>query len=604
MTATYTDRLGLVAISTTLATTMINIDSRDDLKTLNTEIWTVVFLAEEGRQGVFQWEVGNFTALVAADTAEGLYIKATAISASVGAWVRVRENGPLAMSWFGANGDGTTDNKAAFDGAAAVAKALGGATLSYGRGVFVFASNTAEIIVADTASITIEGLDPEVTVLEFGGTRGLKFTSTSTSDQLRPAFAIKRLSLMPASINMGPAVECAWADADYSYTGFTADQISLRLDSGNFATGFKLTNAKQMHVSRTTMWGDILVNASVNAIELAGDCIVPSFRDVLILGWSVGLSISGTTEGIYGDVVNIVACRGGIRWNGGSGLEPVIALSRSNIHTSLYGIWATNISETSISGCSFYCYGALNSGSAYDAILIDGANTRRWNVFNNSFSTDALGRAGDTKRAIHFATGTGHQTGGNQIFGPDGTFILTHGILVDAGASARVFDDPLNMSNVTNTISGAGTIVAPWRAIRVDSSDHAYLKNAKTLKSRNAAASADIELIGATVNDFVQVGFGSLGIVAAQSVFPLGDNSYDLGFASALWWRNFYLKGAVFHGANQVLSSRRTGWAVATGTATRTTFATGSVTLPQLAERVKALIDDLHGTAGHGLIGT
>lgn len=36
-----------------------------------------------------------------------------------------------------------------------------------------------------------------------------------------------------------------------------------------------------------------------------------------------------------------------------------------------------------------------------------------------------------------------------------------------------------------------------------------------------------------------------------------------------------------------------TGWDAATGTATRTTFATGSVTLPQLAERVKALIDDL-----------
>lgn len=34
-------------------------------------------------------------------------------------------------------------------------------------------------------------------------------------------------------------------------------------------------------------------------------------------------------------------------------------------------------------------------------------------------------------------------------------------------------------------------------------------------------------------------------------------------------------------------------WAAATGTATRTTFATGSVTLPQLAERVKALEDDL-----------
>lgn len=50
----------------------------------------------------------------------------------------------------------------------------------------------------------------------------------------------------------------------------------------------------------------------------------------------------------------------------------------------------------------------------------------------------------------------------------------------------------------------------------------------------------------------------------------------------------------------KVVSDRRAGWAAATGTATRTTFATGSVTLPQLAEHVKALIDDL---IAHGLIG-
>lgn len=43
-----------------------------------------------------------------------------------------------------------------------------------------------------------------------------------------------------------------------------------------------------------------------------------------------------------------------------------------------------------------------------------------------------------------------------------------------------------------------------------------------------------------------------------------------------------------------------TGWGAPTGTATRTTFATGSVTLPQLAERVKALVDDL---TTKGLIG-
>lgn len=42
-----------------------------------------------------------------------------------------------------------------------------------------------------------------------------------------------------------------------------------------------------------------------------------------------------------------------------------------------------------------------------------------------------------------------------------------------------------------------------------------------------------------------------------------------------------------------VARSTFTPWSAATGTATRTTFDTATVTLSQLAERVKALIDDL-----------
>lgn len=45
--------------------------------------------------------------------------------------------------------------------------------------------------------------------------------------------------------------------------------------------------------------------------------------------------------------------------------------------------------------------------------------------------------------------------------------------------------------------------------------------------------------------------------------------------------------------------AKKTGWGAATGTATRTTFATSTVTTAQLAERVKALIDDL---LAYGLI--
>lgn len=41
------------------------------------------------------------------------------------------------------------------------------------------------------------------------------------------------------------------------------------------------------------------------------------------------------------------------------------------------------------------------------------------------------------------------------------------------------------------------------------------------------------------------------------------------------------------------LARQQTGWAAPTGTADRTTFVTSTVTLEELAERVKALIDDL-----------
>jgi hypothetical protein len=50
----------------------------------------------------------------------------------------------------------------------------------------------------------------------------------------------------------------------------------------------------------------------------------------------------------------------------------------------------------------------------------------------------------------------------------------------------------------------------------------------------------------------------------------------------------------------QVLGARKTGWTAMTGTATRSTVATGSATVTDVAERLKALIDDL---MAHGVIG-
>lgn len=59
--------------------------------------------------------------------------------------------------------------------------------------------------------------------------------------------------------------------------------------------------------------------------------------------------------------------------------------------------------------------------------------------------------------------------------------------------------------------------------------------------------------------------------------------------------------GTVSVDGTQVLRGRLATWAAPTGTSTRSTFATSTVTTEQLAERVKAIYEDL---ASHGLIGT
>jgi hypothetical protein len=87
-------------------------------------------------------------------------------------------------------------------------------------------------------------------------------------------------------------------------------------------------------------------------------------------------------------------------------------------------------------------------------------------------------------------------------------------------------------------------------------------------------------------------------VIGAGSVGPrLGYNPIS-GFTDITGVLN--LSNDVYRGLVKILTSRRTGWTAATGTKTRTTFDTATVTLPQLAEHVAAVLDDL---ITHGLIG-
>jgi hypothetical protein len=86
----------------------------------------VAVLSEGGREGMFLYRAGDLSALVAADPAQGIYIApAGDPSGKSGAWVR-KYDGSVNVKWFGATGDGSTDDSAAFTAALAYLKSIAG----------------------------------------------------------------------------------------------------------------------------------------------------------------------------------------------------------------------------------------------------------------------------------------------------------------------------------------------------------------------------------------------------------------------------------------------------------------------------------------------
>lgn len=79
--------------------------SRTTLKALSTASFSAAYLKETGRAGAFVWRAGDYSSQVASDSQEAAYVKATAVAATSGAWVR-QFSGECAAEWFGTVNDG------------------------------------------------------------------------------------------------------------------------------------------------------------------------------------------------------------------------------------------------------------------------------------------------------------------------------------------------------------------------------------------------------------------------------------------------------------------------------------------------------------------
>jgi len=223
-----------------------------------------------------------------------------------------------------------------------------------------------------------------------------------------------------------------------------------------------------------------------------------------------------------------------------------------------------------------------NDGAA-DSYVSTGANSTKGMWIN-------CGGAADSAAGILFGQTTGRQWDVGIAFNAQVNGV-TGGV-----KTASIRDDSTAIT--TLDVRGSHTYGIDFHNATALTSGAIRLKNQAKVLGRDAANSADHELFRYDEFDILRLGTGAAAMWAQQNLTFADAKNIILNATTGSKIGTATTQKLGFWNATPVV--RPAGWGAPTGTATRTTFATSTVTLPQLAERVKALLDDLTTV---GLIG-
>jgi hypothetical protein len=358
---------------------------------------TAALLSESGREGLFAFNGGNLATRVTADPGQGVYVPpASDTTGALGAWVRNVSVGFYSVKWFGAVGDGVTDDSAAFTRALSFLRdtvqpgygsdvnAGGNATLYIPVGVYILASTTLDIY----GTIRLRG---EAVGGAAGGASVLKWTGNVTGIRVQRRDTIGAAGgTTPTAYagGDGTVIEGLYLQGAFTSTESEAHGVHLRAQA-------EVRDCNINNFAGDGIFSDITAGGSPQ-----GNANVAHIQRVRVTRCRNGLMVDGADTNIW----TVLSCdfSGNRQW--GVWDSSFLGNSYFGCHSSSNGIEANFQTGVSSSGNRYRCYPGQEAWCSTHAPSGTSASNQGWKY---------IGPFGLGVGYLAWVTGTTYRAGGS-----------------------------------------------------------------------------------------------------------------------------------------------------------------------------------------------